>query len=46
MNEESRSQKFRSKNIDETRHYFIKEINQKKWMSKDDKKACGDLNYY
>ena len=28
MSEESISQEFRLKNIDETRNYFIKEINQ------------------
>ena len=34
MSDESISQEFRSKNIDETRIYFIKEINQNELMSK------------
>ena len=28
------SQKFRFKNVDETRNYFIEEINQNEWISK------------
>ena len=38
MSEENISQEFRLKNIDETRHYFIKEINQNELMSKKHKK--------
>ena len=38
------SQKFISKNIDETRTYFIEEINQNELMSRKDKKVCTTLN--
>ena len=34
MAEESTSQEFRLKNIDETRNYLIEEINQNELMSK------------
>ena len=34
ITEENMSQEFRLKNIDETRNYFIKEIEQKGLMSK------------
>ena len=34
MAEENISQEFRLKNIDETRNYFLKEIEQNKLMSK------------
>ena len=34
MSEENINQEFRSKNIDETRIYFIKEINQIELISK------------
>ena len=34
MSEENINQKFRLKNIGETRNYFIKEINQNELMSK------------
>ena len=40
MSEENISQEFRLKNIDETRTYFIKEINQNELMSKKHKKVC------
>ena len=33
------------KNIDETRNYFIKEINQNELMIKKQKKVCRVLNY-
>ena len=33
MSEENVSQEFRLKNIDETRNYFIEEINQNELMS-------------
>ena len=39
------SQEFRSKNIDETRNYFLEEINQNKLMSRKHKKVCTNLNY-
>ena len=45
MSEENISQEFRLKNIDETRNYFIKEINQNELMSKKHKKVCRVLNY-
>ena len=45
MSEESISQEFRLKNIDETRNYFIKEINQNESMSKKHKKDCLVLSY-
>ena len=38
------SQKFRLKNIDETRNYFLEEIKQNKLM-KAQKKFCKTLNY-
>ena len=38
------SQKFISKNIDETRTYFLEEINQNVLMSRKDKKVCTTLN--
>ena len=45
MTEESISQEFILKNIDETRNYFIEKINQNKLMSKKCKKVCMDLKY-
>ena len=45
MLEENISQKFRLKNIDETRNYFIKEINHNELMSKKYEKVCRVLNY-
>ena len=45
MFEENISQEFRLKNIDETRNYFIKEINQNESMSKNYKKIFTVLNY-
>ena len=38
MGEENISQEFRLKNIDETRSYFLKEIEQNELMSKKQKK--------
>ena len=35
MSEENISQEFRLKNIDETKNYFIEEINQNELMSKE-----------
>ena len=45
MAEESISQEFRFKNIDETRNYFVKEIKQNELMRKKYKKVCTTLNY-
>ena len=45
MVEEKLSQKFRLKNIDETKNYFIKERDQNVLMSKKHKKICTTLNY-
>ena len=45
MSEESMSQEFRLKNIDEVRNYFIEVIKQNELMSKKYKKACRFLNY-
>ena len=45
MAEENKSQEFCLKNIDETRNYFVKEIDQNEFMSKKHKKVCMTLNY-
>ena len=45
LSQENIIQEFRLKNIDETRNYFIKEINQNELMSKTHKKVCRVLNY-
>ena len=45
MGEENISQKFRLRHIDETRNYFLQEIEQNKLMSKKHKKVCTTLNY-
>ena len=45
MGEENISQEFRLKNIEETKYYFIKEINQSELMSKKHKKVSTILNY-
>ena len=45
MTEENRSQKFRLKNIDETRNYLIEEINRNESISKKRKNICITLNY-
>ena len=39
------SQKFRLKIIDETRNYFLEEINQNGLTSKRHKTFCTNLNY-
>ena len=39
------SQKFRLKNTDETRNYFLKEIQQNELMNRKDKKVCKTLSY-
>ena len=45
MKKKNISQEFRSKNIDETRNYFLEEIEQNEWISRKDKKVCAFLNY-
>ena len=45
MSEENISQKFRLKNIDETRNYLIVEINRNELMSKKHRKVCKTPNY-
>ena len=45
MAEESISQEFRLKNIDEARSYLIEEINRNKLISKKQKNLCTTLNY-
>ena len=45
MAEENESQKFRLKNIDETRNHFLEEIVQNELMSKKQSKFCTTLNY-
>ena len=45
MDEESISQGFRLKDIDETRNYLIEEINQKDVMNKKQNNNCTVLNY-
>ena len=45
MFEENIIQKFRLKNIDETRNYFFKKIEQNELMIKKTNKVCTTLNY-
>ena len=45
MVEENISQEFRLKNIDETKNYFLEEIEQNELMSRKHKKVCTTLNY-
>ena len=45
MSAENISQDFRLKYIDETRDFFMTEINQDKLMRKKHKKVCRVLNY-
>ena len=45
MSDESMSQEFRLKNIDEVRNYFIEVIKQNELVSKKHKKACRFFNY-
>ena len=39
-------QEFRFKNIDETRNYFLEEIEQNELMSREHKKVYTTLNYF
>ena len=43
--EENIRQKFRLKNKDETRNYFLEEINQNELMSRKHRKVFTTLNY-
>ena len=45
MVEKNIIQGFRLKNVDETRNYFVEEIEQNELMNKKNKKACATLNY-
>ena len=45
MVEENISQEFRLKTIDETRNYFLEEINQNELMRRKHKKVRTTLNY-
>ena len=45
MVEENINQEFRLKNIDETRNYFLEDLQQNELMSKKCKKFCKTLNY-
>ena len=45
MVEKNISQKFRLKNLDETRNYFFEETKQNELMSKKHEKFCTTLNY-
>ena len=45
MVEENISQELRLKNLDETKNYFIEEINQNDSMSNKQTKVCMTLNY-
>ena len=45
MAEKNISQEFRLKNIERTRNYYIKELNQNELMSKKHKMFCTTLNY-
>ena len=43
--EENMIQEFRLKNIDETRNYFLEEIEQNELMSRKHRMVCKTLNY-
>ena len=45
MIEENISREIRLKNTDETRNYFLNEIEENELMSKTHKKVCTTLNY-
>ena len=45
MIEKNISQEFRLKTIDETKNYFLQEIQSSELMSKKQKKICTTLNY-
>ena len=45
MDGENISHEFRLKNIDDTRNYFVEEIDQNEFLCKKHKKVCATLNY-
>ena len=45
MAEENTSSEIRLKNRDETRNYFLEEIEQNKLISRKHEKVCTTLNY-
>ena len=45
MAEENVSQEFKRKNVDETRSYFLEEIEKNELTSKNHRKVCTVLNY-
>ena len=45
MGGENISHEFRLKNIDDTRNYFVEEIDQNEFLCKKHKKVCATLNY-
>ena len=45
MAEENIRQEFRLKNIDETRNYLAKEIEQNELMTNNHKEVCTTINY-
>ena len=45
MVEENLTQKFRLKNIDETKNFFLEEIEQNELISRNHEKVCAALNY-
>ena len=45
MVEENISQEFRLKKIDETRNYFLEDIQQNEMMSRKHRMVCATLNY-
>ena len=46
MVEKNISQEFRLKNIEETRNYFLKEIEQNELMCRKNNKVCAAVNYF
>ena len=44
MSKQNINQEIRMKNIDDTRNYIIKEINQNELISKNHKRVCKILN--
>ena len=45
MEEENITQEFRLKKIEETRNYFIEDMNWNELMSKNHEKVCATLNH-
>ena len=46
MVEESISEEFTLKDIEETRNYFLEEIEQNEFISRKHKEVCITLNYF